>query len=306
MTATWTVLASGSAGNASLLTFNHNGLLVDLGLGPRQFDSRLAEIGSNWECVRAVVLTHTHSDHWNGPSLARLAERRIPFYCHADHLRPLRHGCRQFQGVQFAGLVKTYSPGRPFAPIPGVRCRAFELNHDGGPTFGFRLEEDVELAPSWAVGYAADLGSWDRHVAAALADIDILALEFNHDVDLQRASGRARWLVNRVLGEFGHLSNDQAARLFEECVQLSPAGRLRHLIQLHLSGECNRPSLAAAAACEVIARLGLDVELHTAEQHNPGRTISFARQIPQPAFRDARRLWLEPPVNSKVDCVETE
>jgi hypothetical protein len=277
MTATWTVLASGSSGNACLLQVDRAGLLVDLGLGPRQFDSRLDKIDCHWDHVRAVVLTHTHSDHWNGPSLARLAERRVPFYCHAEHLRPLQLGCRNFQDVQFAGLVKTYATGRPFTPVTGIRCQAIELKHDGGPTFGFRFEDDVAF-PRWAVGYAADLGSWDSHLAAALADVDILALEFNHDVALQLASGRARWLVNRVLSDFGHLSNDQAAGLFTECVRLSPTGRLRHLIQLHLSGECNRPSLAAAAATEVITRLGLDVELHTAQQHHPTRTISLSRQ----------------------------
>jgi ribonuclease BN (tRNA processing enzyme) len=286
MTATWTVLASGSGGNASLLEFNHAGLLVDLGLGPRKLDSRLDEVGFRWDRVRGVLLTHTHSDHWNAASLARLAERRIAFFCHAEHLRTLQLGCRKFQDAQFAGLVKTYSPGRPFAPLPGVRCRAVELKHDGGPTFGFRIEEDAGAAvPNWAVGYAADLGSWDRHLPAALADVDVLALEFNHDVELQLASGRARWLVHRVLGEFGHLSNDQAARLFEECVRLSPTNRVRHLIQLHLSGECNRPTLAQAAARDVVSRLGLEIELHTAEQHTPGLTIPLCREARRPAFR---------------------
>jgi phosphoribosyl 1,2-cyclic phosphodiesterase len=281
MGATWTVLASGSAGNASLLTVGQTGLLVDLGLGPRQLDSRLNAIGWSWDRIRAVVLTHTHSDHWNGPSLARLVERRIPFYCHSDHLRPLQLACRTFQDVQFAGLVKTYSAEQPFAPLGGVRCRAVELNHDGGRTFGFRLDEEAAGAPTgWAIGYAADLGSWDRKLAAAFADVDILALEFNHDVELQRASGRARWLVNRVLGDSGHLSNEQGAGLFESCVQLSPPGRVRHLIQLHLSGECNRPALAAASAYGVISRLGLDIELHTAQQHQPGPTIRLRGKLP--------------------------
>ena len=70
LTGHWTVLASGSSGNASLLECNGQGLLLDIGLGPRQFDSRLREIGFGWEGIRGVVLTHTHSDHWNARSLA--------------------------------------------------------------------------------------------------------------------------------------------------------------------------------------------------------------------------------------------
>ena len=277
MTGNWTVLASGSGGNASLLQWNGQGLLLDIGLGPRQFDSRLSEIGFGWDGIRGVVLTHTHSDHWNPRTLARLAASRIPFFCHSDHLRPLQLGCREFQDLQFGGLVKTYSSGRDFVPILGVRCRPLELKHDGGPTFGFRIEEETQaVPPRWAIGYAADLGSWDERLAEGLANVDVLAIEFNHDVDMQLASRRARWLINRVLGEFGHLSNVQGAKLLEACVRRSSAGRLRHLVQLHLSRECNKPPLAVATARELISRLELDLELHTAAQDKPGRSISLS------------------------------
>ena len=278
MSATWTVLASGSSGNCSVLEVGHSALLVDAGLGPRQIDGRLQAVNKSWNQIRAVLLTHTHSDHWNESTISRLAESRIPFYCHADHVRPLQLECPKLQRVQLVDLVRNYAADRPFEPIPGVRCRAVELKHDGGRTFGFRFDGDESSAAPWSLGYAADLGSWDQKLAMALADVDLLALEFNHDVDLQRNSGRAGWLINRVLGEFGHLSNEQAAQFFEECARRSASGRLRHLIQLHLSRQCNRPALAVAAARASIERLGWDVELHTADQHRPTRCISLASQ----------------------------
>jgi len=274
MPARWTVLASGSSGNASLLELDGGALLVDIGLGPRQLARRLQEIGSAWQRVRGVVLTHTHSDHWSARSLARLGELRVPFFCHAEHLRPLNRQCPEFQCLQFAGLVKTYATGRIFEPVPGISCRALELKHDGGATFGFRIEAEPDATgPNWAVGYVADLGSWEASLPRDLADVDVLALEFNHDVELQLASGRARWLIQRVLGEFGHLSNAQGARLLEECAGHSTPGRLQHVIQLHLSRDCNRPSLAAAAALGVIERRNLGAALHTSSQDVPGPTI---------------------------------
>jgi phosphoribosyl 1,2-cyclic phosphodiesterase len=195
-------------------------------------------------------------------------------FCHGEHVRRLQLDCPEFQKLQFAGLVKNYLPGREFVPLSGARCRPVELKHDGGPTFGFRIEDDSRGAPGgWAVGYAADLGSWEPGLPDALADVDLLALEFNHDVEMQLASRRVRWLIHRVLGEFGHLSNAQGARLLEECVRGSPRRRLRHVIQLHLSRECNRPALAEAAAREVLSRLQLDAELHTATQDAPAPTI---------------------------------
>jgi hypothetical protein len=284
MPARWTVLASGSGGNASLLELDGAGLLVDIGLGPRQLDSRLKQVGFGWDGIRGVVLTHTHTDHWSARSLARLMELGVPFFCHAEHLRPLNRQCPEFQSLQFAGLVKTYSAGRIFEPVRGTRCRALALKHDGGATFGFRIEADASAgAPQWAVGYVADLGSWDSSLARDLADVDVLALEFNHDVDLQLASGRARWLIQRVLGDFGHLSNAQGARLLEECAGHSILGRPRHVIQLHLSRDCNRPALAVAAALAVVERRKLGTALHTASQDVPGPTISLdagSRQEP--------------------------
>jgi hypothetical protein len=185
--------------------------------------------------------------------------------------------CPGFQALQFAGLVRNYTGARNFNPVRGVRCRPVELKHDGGPTFGFRMEDDSqEIRQGWAVGYAADLGSWEPALPRALADVDLLALEFNHDVELQLASRRVRWLINRVLGEFGHLSNEQGARLLEECVGGSPRRRPRHVIQLHLSRECNRPALAVAAARKVLSRLELEAELHTASQDVPAPTIRLA------------------------------
>ena len=275
--ARWTVLASGSSGNASLLELDGCGLLMDIGLGPRQFDRRLGAVGIGWESIRGAVLTHTHADHWSGRSLARLAELRIPFFCHPDHLRPLRLACPEFQDLELAGLVKTYASGAAFAPLAGIRCRALPLKHDGGPTFGFRIESDAQPGdPHWAIGYAADLGSWDDSLPHGLAEVDVLALEFNHDVERQLASGRARWLINRVLGDFGHLSNAQGAKLLEECAGRSSPGRLRHVVQLHLSRDCNCPTLAEAAARDVISRLQLDVELHTASQDVSCPTIHIA------------------------------
>lgn len=281
MPARWTVLASGSSGNATLLDLDGAGLLLDIGLGPRELERRLRQVGASWNSIRAVILTHTHSDHWNRRSLARLADLRVPFFCHADHVRPLQLASVEFQALQFAALVKTYTAQRAFAPIEGAVCRALELNHDGGRTFGFRV--DGQPGPeggSWSVGYAADLGSWDKALPKAFADVDVLALEFNHDVELQLASRRDRWLIHRVMGDFGHLSNVQGAKLLEECAGHSSAGRLRHVVQLHLSRECNRPALAVAAAQEAIARLNLEVELHTARQDVPGSAIELDAGLP--------------------------
>ena len=117
-------------------------------------------------------------------------------------------------------------------------------------------------------------------MAGRLANVDLLAVEFNHDVAMQQASGRAQRLIQRILGEEGHLSNAQAAALVRAVIERSAAGRLRHLVQLHLSRECNNSALAANAARAVLDKLPYSVVVHTARQNEPATTISlhtFAR-----------------------------
>lgn len=293
MTLHFTVLASGSSGNASLVEADGFGLLLDIGLGPRQLAARLAAAGASWKDVHAVLLTHTHSDHWRDTTLVYLRKHNILLYCHAGHHAALSRYGPAFAKLCDAGLVRTYQEGETLDLAVGLRCRPLPVRHDGGPTFGFRLEGKCDLfGHGCALGYAADLGSWTPELAAALADVDLLAIEFNHDVEMEYASGRAPYLVARVLGEEGHLSNEQAAALLQDVVRRSAPGKLRQVVQLHLSRECNRPSLAAAVARAVLDGCGHAVDLHTARQDEPGPTFEVgtaARPMVRPQTVRKRR-----------------
>jgi hypothetical protein len=269
----FTVLASGSAGNASLIEVNGFGLLLDAGLGPRQLASRLMAVGASWNDVHAVLLTHTHSDHWNERTFAGLHRRHIPLYCHAGHHEALAVYSGSFTALCTSKLIRRYEAGEALSVAPGLSCLPIALQHDGGPTFGFRVEGMGDLfGQTCTLGYAADLGSWDVDLAQGLADVDLLALEFNHDVEMESTSGRSPQLIARVLGDAGHLSNDQATGLLREVLRRS-SKLPRHIVQLHLSRECNHPGLAAASARRLLDELAVSAEVHTARQDRPCATL---------------------------------
>lgn len=290
MTLRFTILASGSAGNASLIQTQTAGILLDAGLGPQELAARLAIAGHSPDCVRAMLLTHTHTDHWKDRTLNWLLKRGMPLYCHPAHHATLSRYSSAFVAMLASGLVRSFMPGEEFSPLPGLTCRAFEVRHDSGATFGFRVEGPPDLiGRRAAVGYASDLGTWSDAIAGVLANVDLLALEFNHDVDLERRSSRPAILIQRVLGDEGHLSNDQAARLVRAVLERSTPGRLRHLVQLHLSKDCNRATLARRAATAMLESLGQQVRVHTAEQDAPGKpllldpTVTAKVRSPRPA-----------------------
>jgi len=275
MPARFCVLASGSAGNCAFLQADGVGLLIDIGLGPRLVASRLATIGATWRDVHAVLLTHTHTDHWKDLTLAHLHRLGIPLYCSPRHHKSMIRYDGAFEPLEAAGLVRAFSD-YPFALRAGVTVRPVLVPHDADPTFGFRIDGPAGLfEPQWSLGYAADLGECRSGLVEAFADVNVLAIEFNHCEQMQRASGRPRFLIQRVLSEDGHLSNHQAAEAVREIVCASAPGSIRHLVQLHLSRDCNRPTLAAAAGREALSDVSSKATLTTAEQYAASRPIAL-------------------------------
>lgn len=274
----FSVLASGSSGNVSWLEAGGFGVLIDLGLGPRQLAGRLASAGIDWNHVHAALLTHIHSDHWRETTFAQLRRRRIPLFCHSSHAKSLRISSPAFASMQTEQLVQFYPDDRTFELTKLLQCRPISLRHDGGATFGFRFVRMHENGESGAsLAYVADLGSWRSPLARALADVDLLALEFNHDVDMERQSGRSPHLIARVLGDNGHLSNRQAAELLREVLKHSSPGRMRHVVQLHLSRDCNRPAKAIESARAVLSEHEHTIELHTASQGCASAMLTVAK-----------------------------
>ena len=276
MSVRFCVLGSGSRGNAALLMTPDAHVLIDIGFSPDEIAARLDGTGASWDTLKAVVLTHTHADHLRKRTLVEIAHRGITFYCHAAHLAQLQGG-RYFKRLAQQGGVKTYAYEQPFEITPGLNFRPLALPHDCPPTFGFRVESTGSDGRIFKLGYVADLGYECSDLVQHIHDVDMLALEFNHDEDMERNSGRPQRLIERVLGNTGHLSNRQAADVFANILRLANGtGGPQVLVQLHLSAECNQPDLAYRAAQSVVERLGASTKVFTTKQDRRGSVHSIA------------------------------
>ena len=75
----FTVLASGSKGNCSILSGGRTRVLVDAGLSCREILRRMAQADEDPATLDAILITHEHQDHVGG--LGVLARKlRIPVY----------------------------------------------------------------------------------------------------------------------------------------------------------------------------------------------------------------------------------
>jgi phosphoribosyl 1,2-cyclic phosphodiesterase len=75
----FTVLASGSKGNSTVVTGGRTRILVDAGLSCRELFRRMRLAGEEPETLDAIVITHEHSDHVNGLSVTA-RKLGIPVY----------------------------------------------------------------------------------------------------------------------------------------------------------------------------------------------------------------------------------
>jgi phosphoribosyl 1,2-cyclic phosphodiesterase len=75
----FTVLASGSKGNATVLSGGRTRILVDCGLSCRELFRRMRQVGEEPETLDAILITHEHSDHVGGVAVTA-RKLGIPVY----------------------------------------------------------------------------------------------------------------------------------------------------------------------------------------------------------------------------------
>lgn len=295
MTHRMTVLASGSGGNSTLIEAGGFGLLVDCGLPPKELTARLQTIGADWGRVNAVVITHTHSDHWNRYTLEHLRRLEIPLFAHPRHHTSLSvHAA--YTPLPRAGLTREYDPLATVTLTDGLTLRAVQVPHDSDPTFAVRIDYTSPTGGGWAVGIASDLGRVPDGLFTLFAGVDVLGIEFNHCEKLERASRRPRFLVDRVLSDYGHLSNRQAAEAVRALAAADSPDGLQAVVQLHLSRDCNTQEMAYAAGLDALAGTGSAATVVTATQSKPAPSVSLnlrplrvARSVPSLPASSSRK-----------------
>lgn len=229
-----TPLASGSAGNATLVHSGATTLLIDCGLKPEELEARLDAVGVKPKQLRAILLTHRHRDHIRGTT--EFAAK------HKIRIRGTRLTVRRV-GSEARRRVHLVAPGGECTE-GDLRARCFPLSHDVPETMGWRVYDG-----RCVYAHATDLGCADPTVVEGMTRCHALLLEFNYDEQLLDEGPYAAALKNRVRSDRGHLSNRQATDLLRQLVWPG----LRQVFVAHVSATNNSPELALAAAREALS-----------------------------------------------------
>ncbi len=248
----FTVLGSGSGGNALLIESGGRRLMVDAGFPCREIERRLAAVGVGSIACDGLIITHEHADHARG--VRRFARRhRLPVFATPGTLQELELSAREIDVHELRSGVK--------AEVGAFLIEPFAVPHDAREPIGAVIEDGAGRR----IGLVADLGSRSQLAWGRLTDLDALVLETNHDLEMLR-SGPYPWsLKQRVAGRHGHLSNCEAARGLAEL----DASGLQWVVLYHLSRTNNLPALAAESVGETLARASSSARLCVATQFEP-------------------------------------
>ncbi len=227
-------LGSGSRGNATLVEWQDQLLLVDCGFTIKEVERRMERLDRRVQDITAVLVTHEHGDHIKGvPPLSR--KYKLPVY-----MTPGTFHARDLGKLPALTLIEGY---QPFA-CGDLQVVPVAVPHDAREPAQF-----VCVVGDKRLGILTDLGSISAHVEAHYCDCDALLLEANHDPTMLAFGPYPPSLKQRVGGAWGHLSNEQAAGFLARV----DSDRLKRLVVGHISQKNNSLERAQALLQEVTA-----------------------------------------------------
>jgi phosphoribosyl 1,2-cyclic phosphodiesterase len=216
-------LNSGSNGNCYYIANHHEAVLIDAGISCRETELRLKRLNLSMKKVKAIFVTHEHTDHIKG--VAGIAKKyKLPVYITANTL--IRRQLRVKEHLLHS--FKAYEP----ITIGGLTVTGFPKFHDAGDPHSFIVSNETVK-----VGVFTDLGVVCKDTIDHFKQCHAAYLETNYDDKMLETGPYSDRLKYRIKSDIGHLSNEQALELFQN----HRPSFMRHLFLSHISKENNSP-----------------------------------------------------------------
>ncbi len=238
-------LNSGSNGNCYYISNGTESVLIDAGLSCSDTERRMIRLGLPVGSVKAIFITHEHTDHTRGAELLS-RKYRIPVYITGPTYENSRLKLDP-------ALMNPFTAGTP-VNIGDLRVNPFSKFHDASDPHSFTVS-----ANGLTAGVFTDIGSVCGQVALHMSHCHAAFLEANYDEQMLESGRYPVYLKRRIRGMEGHLSNDQALDLFS--THRSPVIQL--LVLSHLSAENNHPGLVH----EIFSRHANGAKIIVASRH---------------------------------------
>lgn len=233
----FSILASGSSGNSIYIRSEGTNLLLDAGISGKQIEERLlGATGRHLSEMDALLVTHEHIDHVRGAKQV-LKHSAGQVYATEGTWHNIGHDLADY------GQLQAFVKADTRFTVGDIQVTPFTVSHDAEEPVAYRFDcGDQSLCVLTDVGYVSD------HIKSLIRGCQCYVWESNHDVGMLRA-GRYPWSVKRrILGDKGHLSNQDAAVALADILGTEPVD----VYLAHLSEETNMPELAEVTVQSVL------------------------------------------------------
>lgn len=266
-----TSLNSGSNGNCYYVGNESEAVLVDAGISCREIEKRMKRLGLRMDRVKAIFVSHEHSDHIKGLSVL-VKKYHLPVYITEA---TLQHGRLEFEEA----LVKVFFPHEAVL-IGNLSVIAFPKFHDAIDPYSF-----VVSCEKIFVGVFTDIGKPCQNLIRYFKQCHAAFLEANYDDQMLEKGNYPYHLKKRISGGMGHLSNKEALEIF---INHRPAF-MSHLLLSHLSKNNNSPELVreifnthAGLVKITVASRDCETEVFQVHSGNLFHTSSQLRRFEKP------------------------
>lgn len=260
-------IASGSNGNCIYIGSDKAHILIDDGISRKKVIEGLSRLNLKLEDIDAILITHEHDDHIKGLGVL---ERGIPtpIYSMEGTLNKILEN--HSLGNLPEGIMHSIASGTEFR-IKDILINSISISHDAISPVAYKFECDGRRA-----GIVTDLGEYDSRIIDFFSGMNAMLIEANHDINMLLTGPYPYPLKQRILGKYGHLSNESCGRLLSELLN----DAMNTVFLGHLSHENNFPDLAYET---VKAEINLydnkykadDFDIKVAHRGEPSDIITF-------------------------------
>ncbi len=202
-------LFSSSEGNAYFIGSKNAGILVDVGVSYKKLFAALSRFEIDISAVKALFITHEHSDHIKGVKTFHGKNPEVPIFAKelvADEIRK-KYPCVSVKNIAEIEIIPTENGE--------FSVKWFQTSHDSSDSCGYV----ITLPDEKKCAICTDLGIITDEILQNLYGAELVLLESNYDVEMLRNSDYSYYIKQRIFSKLGHLSNDDCAKALPKLVK---------------------------------------------------------------------------------------